>query len=83
MVTGADPDWSRYKFREVFYIFDHRAFIENPYIQGAYDGGRSNVYPVGQQYGGLDALVQAGKAPTAGVPTPGLFSGVADGKGWA
>ena len=84
LVSRADPNWQRYKYREVFYVFDHaRAFIENPYQQGAYDGGRTNSYPVGTQYGGLDPVVQAAKAPTAGVPTPGLFVGTADGKGWA
>ena len=84
LVTRADPDFQRYKYREVFYVFDHRrAFIENPYVQGAYDGGRTNVYPVGTQYGGLDPVIQAAKAPTVGVATPGLFEGTPDGKGWA
>jgi hypothetical protein len=82
MVTRADPSFQRLKYREVFYEFDHRVFIENSYIQGPYND-YSNTYPVGLQYGGLDPLVVAGKAPTVGNATPGLYEAVPDGKGWA
>jgi hypothetical protein len=83
LVTRADPSFQKYKYREVVWEFDHRVFIENPYQQGIYDGGRSNVYPVGAQYGGLDPLIQAARAPTVGNEVPGLYEAVPDGKGWA
>jgi hypothetical protein len=82
LVTAADPDWSRRKFWDVEYEMSNKPLYANPYTRGAYNDF-SNVYPVGQPYGGLDAVKIAAKAPTAGVPTPGLFVGTPDGKGWA
>jgi len=84
LVTRADPDFQRYKYREIFYFFaGGRTFVENFAIQGAYDGGRTNTYPVGAQNGGLDPVIQAAKAPTVGNPIPGLYQATPDGKGWA
>ncbi len=78
LVSRADPDWQKYKYREVFYEFDgRRVFVENPYNQLYNDN--SNVYPVGQAYGGLDPLRLAAKAPTVGNPVPGLYQGTATG----
>lgn len=82
LVVQADPNWARGKFFDVEYEFSGRYFYANPYQRGAYNG-RDNTYPVGQPYGGLDPLVQAAKAPTVGSPTPGLYFGTPDGKGWA
>jgi len=83
MVTRADPEFARQKFREVFYErSDGKVFIENPYQQGPYSR-KGNVYPVGQPYGALDPLIQAALAPTAGNSSPGLYEGIDDGEGWA
>lgn len=83
LVTRADPDFERRKHREVEYVTaGNTVFWADPQNRGAYDG-LSNTYPVGQPYGGLDPLVEAAKAPTGGCPTPGLYSGTPDGKGWA
>ena len=81
LVTRADPQFQMYKFREVVWEFDHRVFIENPYQQFIYNR-RSNVYPVGQQYGGLDPLIVNNLAPTVGNEVPGLYEAVPAG-GWA
>jgi hypothetical protein len=82
LVSQADPDFQRKKHREIEYEFDHKVFVADPYVRGPYNDN-SNVYAVGQPFGGLDAVKVAAKAPTAGVPTPGLFVGTPDGKGWA
>lgn len=82
LVTQVDPDWARAKFWEPEYITSQRYLMANSYQRGAYNR-RSNTYPVGSQYGGLDPLVEAALAPTAGNPSPGLYQGVPDGKGWA
>lgn len=81
MVTQADPDFERRKHREVEYEFSGRVFVSNPYDRGAYDR-LSNVYPVGQPYGGLDPLIEANLEPTVGNEVPGLYIGVPTG-GWA
>lgn len=82
LVTAADPQWASQKFREVFYEFTGHAIIGFPYACGPYDG-LSGTYPVGQARGAPDPLIAAAKAPTAGCPTPGLYQGTDDGKGWA
>jgi hypothetical protein len=82
LVTRADPNFERDKHREREYEFSGRVFIADPYQRGAYNR-RSNTYPVGQPFGGLDPLVQAALAPTVGNASPGLYSGTPDGKGWA
>lgn len=82
LVTQNDPDFERRKHREVEYEFTGRAFLGDPYVRGLYNR-LSNVYAVGQPYGGLDAVIEAALAPTSGVAVPGLFAGVPDGKGWA
>lgn len=81
LVTSADPDWARSKYWEPEYITSQRYIMANPYERGAYNR-RSNVYPVGAQYGGPDPLVTAALAPTVGNPLPGLYEAVPDGKGW-
>lgn len=78
MVTQFDPEFERKKHREVEYEFSGRVFLADPYDRGAYDR-LSNVYPVGQPYGALDALVEAALAPTVGNSVPGLYQGVATG----
>jgi hypothetical protein len=82
LVTEVDPGWAKGKFWDVDYLTTKRAFFSNPYQRGAYNR-LSNVYPVGQQYGGPDTLVTGALAPTVGNPVPGLYQGVPDGKGWA
>jgi hypothetical protein len=82
LVTQADPGWAQRKHYDIEYLMDHRALYADPYQRGAYNR-RSNVYPVGAQYGGLDPLVINNLAPTVGNATPGLYSGIPDGKGWA
>ena len=37
IVTRADPNWARYKFREIEYEFSGKVFIANPYKRGPYD----------------------------------------------
>lgn len=83
MVTQSDPDFERRKHREVEYAASSgKVFsVADPYNRGAYNR-RSNIYPVGQPYGGLDPAIQAGLAPTVGNPVPGLYKGVPTG-GWA
>jgi hypothetical protein len=81
LVAQYDPDFERLKHRDIEYTFDGRAFRADPYNRGAYNR-RSNVYPVGQPYGGLDASVEAALVPTEGNATPGLYQGVATGP-WA
>ena len=81
LVTTADPEWTRGKFWDVEYEFAGKALYANPYNRGPYND-HSNVFPVGQPFGGQDALKIAGKAPTAGNPVPGLYQAVATG-GWA
>jgi hypothetical protein len=82
VVAEVDPYWARGKYWDVEYLTTKRAFYANPYQRGAYNR-LSNSYPVGAQYGGPDAAVAAGLAPTVGVATPGLYQAVPDGKGWA
>jgi len=83
LVNQADPEFGRRKHREVEYVTSQgRTFVADPYNRGLYNR-RSNVYPVGQPYGGADAAIAAALAPTVGVETPGLFEGVDDGDGWA
>jgi hypothetical protein len=72
LVTEADPDWARYKFREIQYVTSQRPIYFNPYQGGAYNR-RGNVYPVGAAYGQPDPLVIAALAPTVGNPVPGLY----------
>jgi hypothetical protein len=81
LVSKADPDFQRYKYREVEYNFQRRSFIFNPYTSGAYSR-LSNTYPVGAQQGGPDPLIAAALAPTVGNVVPGLYEGVATGA-WA
>jgi hypothetical protein len=82
LVTSADPDWARLKRREIEYDFQRRNFFGDPTVRGA-NNNHSGVFPVGQPFGADDSLVLAAKAPTVGCPTPGLYQGTADGKGWA
>jgi hypothetical protein len=82
LVTQADPDFQRRKHREVEYEFSGKALIADPYVRGSFNRN-SNVYAVGQPFGGQDAAVLAALAPTAGNPVPGLYVGTPDGKGWA
>lgn len=82
LVTQADPEFERRKHREAQYAFTGRVFYADPYNANTYDR-RTNVYPVGQPYGGLDPAIEAALAPTVGNDVPGLYEGVPDGKGWA
>lgn len=82
LVEQADPAWSRHKYREPYFLDGQgRQLYFNPYISGAY-GRRTNVYPVGAAYGGLDPLITAALAPTVGNAIPGLYQAVATGS-WA
>lgn len=78
LVTRADPEFERRKHREIEYEFAGRVFIGDPSRRGPYDR-LSNIYPVGQPFGGLDPLITANLAPTTGNPSPGLYQGVAAG----
>jgi hypothetical protein len=83
LVSSADPEFQRRKHREVEYEWaSGKVSIADPYVRGAYNRN-SGVYPVGQQQGRLDPLVLAALGPTVGCPTPGLYQGTPDGKGWA
>lgn len=82
LVSQADPDWAHRKHYDIEYLMDHRALYADPQVRGAFNR-RSNVYPVGAAYGGLDPLIINNLAPTVGNPVPGLYSGIPDGKGWA
>lgn len=83
MVNQADPESAFRKHREVEYeLSSGKVLVADPYNRGAYNR-RSNVYDVGQPYGGADAAITAALAPTVGVETPGLYEGVDDGQGWA
>ena len=83
LVNQADPEFQRRKHREVEYVTSSgRTFVADPYNRGAANR-RSNVYAVGQPYGGLDAAVTAALAPTVGNPVPGLYKGTDDLAGWA
>ena len=82
LVVQADPDWARYKYWSPEYMTAQRVLWSNPYTRGSFNR-LSNVYPVGQQYGGADPLVTANLAPTVGNEVPGLYEAVPDGKGWA
>lgn len=89
LVTQADPAWSRDKYWAPEYVTSKRVFWANPYTRGSFNR-LSNVYPVGQQYGGLDPLVEAALAPSyvgenqyVANLIPGLYQGVPDGMGWA
>lgn len=81
LVSAADPDFQRKKHREVEYEFSGKCFVADPYVRGAYND-HSNVYAVGQPFGGDDSAVVNNKAPTVGNSNPGLYQGVPDGKGW-
>jgi hypothetical protein len=81
LVNQSDPDFQRAKFWEPEYLLGNRYSFANRYQRGAYNR-QTNTYPVGQQYGGLDPLITAALATTAGNSSPGLYSGVATG-GWA
>lgn len=88
LVTQADPAWSRDKYWYITYETSKRYFWDNPQTVGAYNR-RSNVYNVGQQFGGLDPLVEAALAPSyvgeneyVANEVPGLYEGVATGS-WA
>lgn len=81
LVTQYDPDFERRKHYEIEYAFSGHAFFGDPYLRGLYNR-RSNVYPVGQPFGGLDAAIEAALAPTVGNDVPGLYEGVATGE-WA
>lgn len=81
LVTQADPDFERRKHREPQYEFSGRVFFADPYTSNSYDR-RSNIYPVGQPFGGLDPAIEAALAPTVGNDVPGLYIGVATGS-WA
>ena len=70
LVAQADPDFERRKHREVEYSFSGRVFTADPYRRGSYNQ-YSNIYPVGQPYGGLDAAVVANAPLYSGVPTGG------------
>jgi len=37
LVSRADPNWNRYKFREIEYEFSGKIFQGNPYTRGPYD----------------------------------------------
>lgn len=83
VVNQADPEFGFRKHREVEYDFSNgKVRVADPYNRGSYNR-RSNVYDVGQPYGGPDAAVAAALAPTVGNDTPGLYEGVDDGEGWA
>ena len=81
LVSQADRQWARDKYWAPEYEFGQRYSYANPYQRGAYNR-LENVYPVGQQYGGLDPLIQAALAPTVGNEVPGLYEGVETGS-WA
>ena len=81
LVTQFDPDFERRKHREIEYAFEGQVFLADPYIRGAYNR-LSNVYPVGQPYGSLDAVIEANLEPTVGNSSPGLYLGVPTGS-WA
>jgi hypothetical protein len=38
VVSRADPDWARFKHREIEYEFSRRNFYGDPYHRGAYSG---------------------------------------------
>lgn len=85
LVTQADPEFERNKHREnqaSWYGTPFGRHYVDPYTAGLYNR-RSNVYAVGQPYGGLDALIEAALEPTVGNPVPGLYVGVDDDMGWA
>lgn len=83
LVAQADPEHERLKHREPYFEVAPPTGqrYHDPYTFGAYNR-RSNVYPVGQPYGGADAAVTAALAPTVGNAVPGLYQGTKDG-GWA
>lgn len=83
LIGQVDPDFNAVKFND-FERYEGeqlRPRRANPHIRGPYND-HSNVYPVGQQWGGDDAAKVAAKAPTEGNPLPGLYEGVAT-DGWA
>lgn len=81
LVSQADPSFQTRKHREVEYDYPKHYFVADPYVRGLYNR-RSNVYSVGQPYGGLDSAIEAALAPTVGNAVPGLYEGVETG-GWA
>lgn len=81
LVTQADPEFERRKHRESEYEFQGRVFFGDPNVRGIFNR-LSNIYSVGQPFGGLDPAIEAALAPTVGNPVPGLYQAVATG-GWA
>jgi hypothetical protein len=82
LVSQADPSFQRVKHWDIAYEMGNKVYYNNPLTSGPYSR-LSNTYAVGQPQGAPDPLITAALAPTVGVPTPGLFSGTPDGKGWA
>ena len=84
LIGQVDPDHNQRKFRELEYFVGGRTppRYVNPTRRGAYND-YSNIYSVGQPFGGLDTAKVAAKAPTVGNSVPGLYEGVPDGLGWA
>lgn len=71
LVTKSDPNWSRDKYWAPEYQFSNgRTFMANPYVRGSFTN-HSNVYPVGQPYGGNDPLIIAARPMYSGTPTGG------------
>lgn len=71
LVTSADPQFERRKHREVEYEWaSGKVSLADPYSRGSFNSN-SNVYPCGQQFGGLDPLVVAARPLFSGTPTGG------------
>jgi hypothetical protein len=70
LVNDVDPDWAALKHREAEYIFTRKVFYADPYVRGAYNVN-SNIYPVGQPFGGPDPVIVANKPLYSGIPTGG------------
>lgn len=83
LIAQVDPDFSQRKARELEYYENSslRPRMVSPNTRGPYND-HSNVYAVGQQFGGQDTEKVAAKAPTVGNEVPGLYEGVATGS-WA
>lgn len=83
LISQVDPDFNQRKFREpeVYEGGFLPPRYANPNIRGAYND-HSNVYPVGQPFGGEDTAKVAAKRPTVGNDVLGLYEGVTTGA-WA
>lgn len=70
LVVRADPDWAAGKHRELEYPSPSggRPLYADPYVRGSYNH-HSNVYAVGQPFGGDDPDVVANSPLFSGVPT--------------